>query len=308
MMSDPFDNESNSAEEAPKCEPSDENVKNDKEEDDELDALLDDALEGFDKPAVASKPKEEVKAETAANNPMNLDWSEEFMQQASQDFEKSIRSMMAESGSGENSEFAESIIRASQEAASKVFEGQTDTGVSFADTLRSLAEGAESLQTDNDEAALAKMLEKMAFGAEDGLEGGSADDLGGIGEILPAMQGMLQSLLSKELLYPSIKEIVNKYPDWLADNRSKLEAKEYDKFNRQFSIMQKVCSEFENEKDSDDSATQNSRFERILALMQEMQECGHPPKELAGETDLLPNPLAGGGFPGGPGAENCVIM
>ena len=50
----------------------------------------------------------------------------------------------------------------------------------------------------------------MAFGAEDGLEGGSADDLGGIGEILPAMQGMLQSLLSKELLYPSIKEIVNK--------------------------------------------------------------------------------------------------
>ena len=105
-----------------------------------------DALEGFDKPAVASKPKEEVKAETAANNPMNLDWSEEFMQQASQDFEKSIRSMMAESGSGENSEFAESIIRASQEAASKVFEGQTDTGVSFADTLRSLAEGAESLQ------------------------------------------------------------------------------------------------------------------------------------------------------------------
>ena len=40
-MSDPFDNESNSAEEAPKCEPSDENVKNDKEEDDELDALLD---------------------------------------------------------------------------------------------------------------------------------------------------------------------------------------------------------------------------------------------------------------------------
>ena len=57
------------------------------------------------------------------------------------------------------------------------------------------------------------MLEKMAFGTEDGLGGGSADDLGeigGIGEILPAMQGMLQSLLSKELLYPSIKEIVNK--------------------------------------------------------------------------------------------------
>lgn len=71
--------------------------------------------------------------------------------------------------------------------------------------------------------------------------------------------------------------------------------------------MQKVCIEFENEKDSDDSVTKNRRFEKILALMQEMQECGHPPKELAGETDL-PNPLAGGTFPGAPGAENCVIM
>ena len=70
--------------------------------------------------------------------------------------------------------------------------------------------------------------------------------------------------------------------------------------------MQKVCSEFESEKD--ESATRNSRFERILALMQEMQECGHPPKELAGEADLIPNPLSGGGFPGTPGAENCVIM
>ncbi len=57
------------------------------------------------------------------------------------------------------------------------------------------------------------MLEKMAFGGESGLGGGSGPDLGdlgGLGEILPAMQGMLQSLLSKDLLYPSIKEIVNK--------------------------------------------------------------------------------------------------
>jgi len=308
-MSDPLNTESTPVEAASECEPTDQN-KN-KDDDDELDALLDDALEEFDKPIVTSKPNDEVKDDAPKDDPVNLDWSEEFMQQASQEFERSIRSMMAESGSGGSSEFAESLIKASQEAASKVFEGQTDAGVSFADTLRSLAEGTESLQTENDEAALAKMLEKMAFGTEEGMEGGSADDMGGIGgigEILPAMQGMLQSLLSKELLYPSIKEIVNKYPDWLADNRSKLEAKEYDKYNRQFSIMQKVCSEFESEKDSDDSATRNSRFERILALMQEMQECGHPPKELAGEADLIPNPLSGGGFPGTPGAENCVIM
>lgn len=62
------------------------------------------------------------------------------------------------------------------------------------------------------------MLEKMAFGADGDASGDMG--LGGLGEILPAMQGMLQSLLSKDLLYPSIKDIVNKvcrFPPFLID-------------------------------------------------------------------------------------------
>ncbi len=50
----------------------------------------------------------------------------------------------------------------------------------------------------------------MTFGPDGGFGDGVSGDMGGLGDILPAMQGMLQSLLSKELLYPSIKEIVNK--------------------------------------------------------------------------------------------------
>lgn len=42
--------------------------------------------------------------------------------------------------------------------------------------------------------------------------------------------------------------------------------------------MQQVCTEFENESDTDDAVVKNSRFEKILSLMQQMQECGHPPK------------------------------
>lgn len=73
--------------------------------------------------------------------------------------------------------------------------------------------------------------------------------------------------------------------------------------------MQQVCTEFENEKDTDDGPTKNNRFEKILSLMQQMQECGHPPKELAGEADFMPNPFGDlGQAAGGPGMENCVIM
>lgn len=74
-------------------------------------------------------------------------WSEEFIQEASLEFEKNIRLMMAESGGATgDSEFAESLLKVSQEAAAKVFERQPDQGASFADTLRYLAEGTESLQ------------------------------------------------------------------------------------------------------------------------------------------------------------------
>lgn len=74
--------------------------------------------------------------------------------------------------------------------------------------------------------------------------------------------------------------------------------------------MQQVCTEFENEKDTEDAATKNNRFEKILSLMQQMQECGHPPKELAGEAELPMNPFGGMDFAQSmsPGAENCVVM
>ncbi|KZS08519.1 Peroxin 19 [Daphnia magna] len=285
-----------------------------KREDEELDALLDDALEEFDKPLQVPKLKDDTKSETPApaEQVAEVVWSEEFIQEASLEFEKNIRLMMAEtaSGNGGDSQFAESLLKVSQEAAAKVFERQPDQGASFADTLRHLAEGTESLQTEADEATLAKMLEKMAFGPDGGFGEGLGGDMGGLGDILPAMQGMLQSLLSKELLYPSIKEIVNKYPDWLADNRPKLEPTQFEKYNRQYAIMQQVCTEFENESDTDDAVVKNSRFEKILSLMQQMQECGHPPKELAGEAELLPNPFGGSDFAQsmGPSAESCVVM
>nr|CAH0113324.1 unnamed protein product [Daphnia galeata] len=164
-------------------------------DDEELDALLDGiCLEGFDKPALqVPKSKDDVKAEAAAPK---------------------IRCETASGGSGDT-EFAESLLKVSQEAAAKVFERQTRSGSIFADTLRYLAEGTESLQTEVDEATLAKMLEKMAFGPDGGFGDSAGGDMGGLGDILPAMQGMLQSLLSKELLYPSIKDIVGKVSDHL---------------------------------------------------------------------------------------------
>ena len=122
----------------------------------EIDIAATDALEGFDKPIVPSKPNVE-KIQRPDEDPTDVAWSEEFMLQASQEFEKNIRTMMTESGLGGDSDFTESLMKVSQEAASKVFENQSDNGVSFADTLRSLAEGTESLQVGTFKLFLSKI-------------------------------------------------------------------------------------------------------------------------------------------------------
>lgn len=44
---------------------------------------------------------------------------------------------------------------------------------------------------------------------------------------VPFMQGMMQSLLSKEVLYPSLKELLEKYPAWLEANKGKIDEAEY---------------------------------------------------------------------------------
>lgn len=44
------------------------------------------------------------------------------------------------------------------------------------------------------------------------------DEDGGDNPFLPVMQGMMQSLLSAEILLPSLKELLEKYPTWLSEN------------------------------------------------------------------------------------------
>ncbi|KPP67107.1 peroxisomal biogenesis factor 19-like [Scleropages formosus] len=153
---------------------------------------------------------------------------------------------------------------------------------------------------------LAKTLQGL--GLDENGEG-AADD----GNILPIMQSIMQNLLSKEVLYPSLKEITGKYPEWLDCNRQSLPPEQYRRYEQQHKIMAEICSHFEKEGErGQGGGDSGSTFEDILDLMQQLQELGQPPKELAGEAppgmnfDLeslnLPGP------PGGAGAEQCSVM
>jgi peroxin-19 len=147
------------------------------------------------------------------------------------------------------------------------------------------------------------------------------------------MQGMMQSLLSAEILLPSLKDLVEKYPQWLEENATKISVEDKDRYEKQLQIMRTVCGELEGEKESDSADVKKDRFNKVLEEMQKvnkrpLHECflstnkknwffhlkihelGQPPKDLIGDVDGagLPNfdPTAMGAMGADP--SQCSLM
>uniref|UniRef100_A0A8C9FCQ4 Peroxisomal biogenesis factor 19 n=1 Tax=Pavo cristatus TaxID=9049 RepID=A0A8C9FCQ4_PAVCR len=139
------------------------------------------------------------------------------------------------------------------------------------ETLSGLARNATDLQgSAASEEELAKAMEGL------GLEEG-----GGEGGVLPVVQSVLQHLLSRDVLYPSLKEITDKYPEWLQRHRAALPEEQYERYRAQHGVMGRICQQLEAERPEDSDGARRARFEAVLELMQQLQELGHPPKELA---------------------------
>lgn len=84
----------------------------------------------------------------------------------------------------------------------------------------------------------------------------------------------MQQLLSKEVLHEPMKEIGERYPKWLEDHKSTLSGEEYDRYYRQYELIKDLNRAYESEP---------SNFNKIVDLMQKMQECGQPPSDIVQE-------------------------
>ncbi|XP_069805590.1 peroxisomal biogenesis factor 19 [Dendropsophus ebraccatus] len=281
-------------------------------EDKELDELLDSALDDFEKtglppppaPAAADKSaKPDVSARPpgdAAKDPLFTSqekffqelFSSELAAQATEEFEKAMKELAEE-----EPHLVEQFQKLS-EAAGKVGSDETsqqEFTSCLKETLTGLAKNANELQNSS--------LSEEELGRA--MEGLGMEDLEGEGNILPFMQNIMQNLLSKEVLYPSLKEITDKFPEWLQTHRDTLPPEEYQKYQEQHNLMGRICQHFETE-----SGDETARFEAIMDLMQQLQELGHPPKELAGDSppglnfDMDSMNLNSGSASG----EQCLIM
>jgi len=142
------------------------------------------------------------------------------------------------------------------------------------------------------------------------------EKMGESGDFQSVVDGMMKQLLSKQIMYEPIKAICEKYPEWLAENQSKLSEEDYTRYGKQYQYVQRICAVYETTPDN---------HERLVELMQDMQEYGKPPAEIIKElapglqfgSDGMPiMPNMGPGMPGGammpeiPGMEGqqCVLQ
>lgn len=177
-------------------------------------------------------------------------------------------------------------------------------GGHLADALEELAQQTrqtlEGMDTNDEEAMADKLVESIVKQFE---ELGSSQDLQSV------MDTMMRQLLSKDVLHEPMKEIREKYPNWLEANKSSLSIDDFSRYSRQYEYIKELCGVYDTTPDD---------FQKIVDIMQNMQACGQPPSDLVQE--LAPGmDLGGDGLPflsellreGDQGAglnQNCSVM
>lgn len=270
---------------------------------DDFDELLDSALDDFSKvplESAAAPSKSDDSGIAGEGEPETM--LAEMLKDALQ-ADPAMRELFGDGGEGESHDFLQNFSEMAK-AAAKVIEGDSPSNFAdiVAETLKSLQENSDlSRNQFGDPEQMASMFQEM------GLNGDMLRQDGNLEDIPPFLQNIMQQFLSKDVLYPSIKDFVDRYPEWLEANKESLSQEQYDNYAKQLELMKKVVEEFEAETESDSEEVKKQRFQRIMGLLQQMQALGTPPAELIQADGLLdeanlPN------LPPGLDPQQCSIM
>ncbi|EDW11282.1 peroxisomal biogenesis factor 19 isoform X1 [Drosophila mojavensis] len=275
---------------------------------DELNDLLDNALQDFDKSNSGAKPEKTAGTTDGTGNAtseVNEDPDAFFIEQA-----KVLADRMntlfggPDTPSGDippmpqDPEQIMAGFKKMAEAAALTLSGENtanDDEVSkysdsISQALKGLQEGTENLAAPASENDIASMFGSL------NLEGGESDS----NSFLPFMEGMMQSLLSAEILLPSIKELLEKYPKYLEENDAKLSAEDKERYQKQMELYKVIEGHLQSEKPDDTPSVKREKFRVVLDDMRKLQDYGQPPAEILAETggDLpLIDPTVAGGIP-----------
>jgi peroxin-19 len=176
--------------------------------------------------------------------------------------------------------------------------GPANAEASFQDTIRRTM---ERMQTSGEQATAAAAAE----GSDDFLaelmkqmqSGGGLDGEGNEEDFSKMLMGMMDQLTNKEILYEPMKELNDKFPEWMVNNRAKTPAEELKRYEEQQQLVKEIVLKFEEPSYADSNTADR---EYIVDRMQkvspaapkpvrfpsnrcQMQASGSPPADLVGD-------------------------
>lgn len=122
------------------------------------------------------------------------------------------------------------------------------------DTATSAA--ASSSQDD----ILAQMLASMESGGFGGGEGGDED-------FSKILMGMMEQLTNRDILYEPMKELDDKFPKWMEENKDKVDKEDLKRYEEQKSLVREIVGRFDRKGYSDGNAQDR---EYIVERMQKV--------------------------------------
>ena len=260
-----------------------------------LDALLDDALADFDKPAPGlSKPVNEKKPQGQGDvadspvlqPPVNL-FDEFFDEDMSGKLQQEWNAAMKELND-EDPALADHIKMMSQNlnAPSTSGTSQNSKPSQSSDFDAKVKEALKSMAQSNSDNIPGEDVMKNMFNLNLNDPDASGDDFPGLG----MMEDMMKMMLSKDMLYPPMNEMRKNFPEWLEKNQNSISESEKKNYGKQLNCLDVICKEFESETVSDSDATKKERFNAIMSAVNEMQQYGQPPASLLDEHDAASIP------------------
>ncbi|KAF0706492.1 hypothetical protein AaE_014084 [Aphanomyces astaci] len=240
----------------------------------DLDALLDDALDDFDDDEVDPVQEAKAKVEAAQTREMeNLkDSMAKFLEDAQNPefqsvLEQAFREMNPDDTATSNGDSLESLL-GSLKSKTTADAPAADVDVGVARTLQARtcyrlslhpAEDMEGLDTNKTEEMGEEMMQEMMKQFE---QMGEKNDFQGL------VDGMMQQLLSRDVMYDPMKQICDKYPEWLAEKEPHLSKQDYERYGKQYQYFQQILAVYENEPDN---------YARLSELMQEVNDSSSIP-------------------------------
>ncbi|RQM14264.1 hypothetical protein KXD40_004390 [Peronospora effusa] len=195
----------------------------------DLDDLLDDALNDFVDEVSAvqatevSSVKQEAAAATQSNeeNGMHENMAQFLEDAQDPEFQKVLEQAFRELGTDADTEKIEQLLGSLKTDTTSDETDDVNAGV--AKTLQNMAKAAEDMEdvgTEQVEAMGEDMVSEMMKKFEEMGEKNDFQDL---------VDGMMQQLLSKDVMYDPMKQICERYPEWLDEKKPLLSKGDYER-------------------------------------------------------------------------------